>query len=211
MVINIDVISAFLSGSLATLVIREILNQINRKIDFSRELKKIVYQKKLEKAENAVAYYWTYLNKAVEVKKSIETINKALSEIDETELDVEIVLDTLSKNSKTLEDLAGHKYFSINAVHLYFDLEDDDSWSEEDTGKLYDCIAEMKYRDNDIKFWMSLYNAHAENDEQIASNYWEEMKKVLPAYQASLQKFVNLLEKNKQATHLIVRKIKSQI
>lgn len=211
MITDTEVVSAFLTGSLATLTIREILNQINKKIDFSRDLKKIVYQKKLEKAENAVAYYWTYFNKAVEVKKSIETINKALSEIDETELDVEIVLDTLSKNSKILEDLAGDKYFSINAVHLYFDLEDDESWSEEDTGKLYDCIAEMKYRDNDIKFWMSLYNAHAESNERIANSYWEEMKEVLPAYQASLQKFVNLLEKNKLATHLMVRKIKNQI
>jgi hypothetical protein len=66
MTIDINTISAFLTGSIATLVIREIINQINRKVDFNRDLTKIAYQKKLEKAENAVAYYWTYLNKAIE-------------------------------------------------------------------------------------------------------------------------------------------------
>jgi hypothetical protein len=211
MTIDINTISAFLTGSLATLVIREIINQINRKVDFNRDLTKIAYQKKLEKAENAVAYYWTYLNKAIEVKKSIETIHKALNEIDETELDVEIVCETLTQNSKILADLAGDKYFSINAVHLYFDLEDEKSWSEEDLGKLYDCIAEMKYRDNDVQFWMSLHNSHIDNDEQLAENYWTEMKKVLPDYLAALQKFTDLLEKNRQATYLIIKKIKQQI
>jgi hypothetical protein len=145
------------------------------------------------------------------LKKSIETIHKALNEIDETELDVEIVCDTLTQNSKILNDLAGDKYFSINAVHLYFDLEDEESWSEEDLGQLYDCIAEMKYRDNDVQFWMSLHNSHIDNDEEIAENYWTEMKKVLPDYLTALQKFTDLLEKNRQATYLIIKKIKKQI
>ena len=211
MTIDISTISAFLTGSIATLVIREVFNQINKKVDFNRDLVKITYQKKLEKAENAIAYYWTYLNKAVEVKKSIETILKALNEIDEAELDIEIIGDTLTQNSRILDDLAGDKYFSINAVHLYFDLEDEESWNEEDIGKLYDCIAEMKYRDNDVQFWISLHNSHVDNDERLAENYWNEMKKVLPDYLVSLQKFIDLLEKNRQATHLIIKKIKKQI
>jgi F0F1-type ATP synthase gamma subunit len=127
MTFDLNTITAFLTGSIATLIIREVFNQINKRIDFSRELKKITYQKKLEKAESAVAYYWTYLNKAIEIKKSIETIHKALNEIDEAELDVEIVIDTLTQNSKILTDLAGDKYFDINGIHLYFDLEDENS------------------------------------------------------------------------------------
>jgi hypothetical protein len=211
MTFDANIITAFLTGSVATLIIKEIFNQINRKVDFNRDLKKIIYQRKLEKAESAVAYYWTYLNKAIEVKKSMETIHKALNGIDETELDVEIVTDTLRQNSKILGDLAGDKYFDINGIHLYFDLEDEKSWSEEDVGKLYDCIAELKYRDNDVQFWVSLHNAQFEKNEQLADHYWAEMKKVLPHYLTSLQNFIDLLEKNRQATYLIVKEIKKQV
>jgi hypothetical protein len=211
MMFDINTITAFLTGSVATLIIREIFNQINRKVDFNRDLKKLTYQRKLEKAESAVAYYWTYLNKAVEMKKSMETIHKALNEIDETELDVEIVADTLSQNGKILDDLAGDKYFDINAIHLYFDLEDDKSWSEEDLGRMYDCLAEMKYRDNDVQFWLSLHSSQLDKDDNLADHYWGEMKKVLPDYLISLQNFIDLLEKNRQATYLIIKKIKIQI
>ncbi len=211
MTFDLNTISGFLTGTIVTLIIREIINQINRKVDYSREIRKITYQKKLEKAESAVAYYWTYLNKAIEVKKSLETVHKAVNEIDETELDVETISDTLNQNSKILTDLAGDKYFDINGIHLYFDLEDEKSWSEEDLGQLYDCIAEMKYRDNDVSFWISLHNAQVEKDVKLADYYWEEMKKVLPGYLDSLQNFINILEKNRQATYLIIKKIKKQI
>jgi hypothetical protein len=76
---------------------------------------------------------------------------------------------------------------------------------------LVDCIAEMKYRDNDVQFWASLHNSHLDKDENLADHYWGEMKKVLPDYLASLQKFIDLLEKNRQATYLIIKKIKKQI
>lgn len=211
MTIDLNTITAFLTGTVVTLIIKEIFNQINRKVDFNRDLKKITFQRKLEKAESAVGYYWTYLSKAVEIKKSLETIHKALNEGDETKLDIEIINETLGQNSKILLDLAGDKYFDINGIHLYFDLEDEESWSEEDLGKFMDCIAEMKYRNNDVNFYASLSNSHFDKDKKMAEVYWNEMKKVLPAYLISLQNFIDLLEKNRQATHALIKKIKKQI
>lgn len=211
MTFDFTTISAFLTGSLATLIIREIFNQINKKIDFSRDLKKITYSKKLEKAEKAVAFYWTYTSKVIEVKKSVETIQKALNEVDDTQLDIEIVSSTLAQNAKTLEDLSGDKYFDINAVHLYFDLEDEKSWNEEDVGKAYDCIAEMQYRNNDVQFWLTASNAQTGKDEGLEEYFWNEMKKCLPGYLESLQNYIDLLEKNKQTTNDMIKKIKKQI
>lgn len=75
--IDINILTGILGGSLATLVAKEILNQINKRQDFTRELKKVTYIKKLEKAENAIAFYWTYLNKVTEMKKSLEFVIKA--------------------------------------------------------------------------------------------------------------------------------------
>ena len=211
MTFDFTTISAFLTGSLATLILREIFNQINKKIDFSRDLIKITYEKKLEKAEKAVAFYWTYTSKVIEVKKSVETIQKALNEVDDTQLDIEIVSSTLGQNAKILDDLSGDKYFDINAVHLYFDLEDEKFWNEEDVGKAYDCIAEMQYRNNDVQFWLAASNAQNGKDEGLEEHYWNEMKKCLPTYLESLQNYIDLLEKNKQATNNMIKKIKKQI
>lgn len=207
-----NLILGALGGSIGTLIIKEIINQINKKVDFNRDIKKITYVKKLEKAESAVAYYWTYLNKVVEVKKSLETVLKAVSEIDESEKDIEIVQETLNQNSKILAELAGDKYFDINGIHLYFDLEDEKEWSEEDLGKMIDSVSEVKYHDNDIQFWASLHNAHLDkNKNEEANFYWEKVKEVLPKYVSSLQNFIDLLQKNRHATYSIIKKIKRQI
>lgn len=210
--IDASTISAFLTGSLATLFIREIFNQINKRVDFTRDLRKITYQRKLDKAESAVAYYYTYISKAIELKKSMETVHKALNEIDETKLDIEIISQALSQNSSILQQLSGDKYFDINAVHLYFDLENTQAWSEEDIGALYECIAEMKYHDNDISFWASLHNSHLDKQEDtLAEKYWSEMKNHLPLYLNTLENFISLLEKNKQGTALMINTIKTQL
>lgn len=211
MTFDFTTISAFLTGSVVTLIIREVLNQINKKIDFSRELKKITYEKKLEKAEKAVAFYWTYTSKVIEVKKSIETIQKALNEVDDSQFDIAIVAQTLSQNGKILDELGGEKYFDINAVHLYFDLADENFWNEQDIGKAYDCIAEMQYRNNDLQFWLSASNSQIDKNEELEEHYWNEMKKCLPTYLASLQSYIDLLERNKVSTNNMIKKIKRQI
>lgn len=210
--IDLSMLSAFLSGSAITLLIREVINQINRKVDFDRDLEKMTYQRKLQKAESAVAYYWTYLDKAILIKSSIQIIRRALQEIDETQLDFDVIAEALEKNSNALNDLAGDKYFDINGIHLYFDLKDDESWSEEDLGKLSSCIAEIKYRENEVQYWLSLHENSINNkDHRLEDHYWSEMKKVLPAYVVTLENYITLLEKNKLATHLVINKIKKQL
>jgi|JI10StandDraft_1071094.scaffolds.fasta_scaffold00949_6 magnesium-transporting ATPase (P-type) len=207
-----NLILGALGGSIGTLIIKEIINQINRKIDFNRDIKKLTYVRKLEKAESAIAYYWTYLNKVIEVKKSFEIIIKVVNEIDESEKDIEIIQDTLDQNSKILAELAGDKYFDVNGIHLYFDLEDENEWSEEDLGEMVGCISEAKYHDNEIQLWASLHNKHLDKNEEHAANYyWEKVKEVLPKYVNSLQNFIDLLQKNRLATYSIIKKIKKQL
>jgi len=66
---DLKIIIGLLSGSLSTLLIREVFNQINRKVDFNRDLKKLTFERKLDKAEKAVGFYSTYLNTIIEIKK----------------------------------------------------------------------------------------------------------------------------------------------
>jgi hypothetical protein len=210
--IDTNALVGILSGSLATLVIKEILNQINKRQDFTRELKKVTYTRKLEKAENAIAYYWTYLNKVIEMKKSLEVIIKAINEFDEKENDVEFIQQIMTTTSQALTDLAGDKYSNVNAIHLYFDLEDNEKWNENDIENLLKYLAETKAIDNEIQFWTDWHNhANKLNDIQQSDIYWNKAISLLPTYVSSLQNVINCIEKNKTASKAIINSIKRQL
>jgi len=202
----------FLSGSLVTLVIKELINQFNKRQDFQREIKKVTYIRKLEKAEKAVAFYWTYLNRVTEIKKSFEVVITAINELNEKDNDMQIVQDVLNKNGVALAELSLEKYLDINSVHLYFDLEDKEKWDENDIGTLLKSMAETKSIDNDIKFWTNLHdNYNSQNDPQRADHCWTKAIELLPTYISHLQKVIDIFEKNKNASYSIVQTLKQQI
>jgi tetratricopeptide (TPR) repeat protein len=210
--IDINTITGILGGSLATLIVKEILNQINKRQDFKRELKKLTYIKKLERAESAIAYYWTYLGKVTEMKKSLEFIIKAVNEMDEKAYDIEIIQQTMHNTGLAITELSGEKYSNINSIHLYFDLENIDKWNEKDLENLLKSLSETKALDNEIKFWIDLYNnANKVNDFKQADLYWNKALEILPGYISSLQNFIDSIERNKLAIHGIVQKIKGEL
>lgn len=210
--LDTNTLTGILGGSLATLIIKEILNQINKRQDFNRELKKITYTKKLEKAENAIAFYWTYLNSITEMKKSLEFVVKAINEIEEKDYDIEIILEIINKSGQAITNLSGDKYSNINSIHLYFDLEDTEKWNEVDLENLLASLSETKAIDNELKFWADLYdNANKVNDIKQADLYWNKAVELLPIYVASLQKFIDTIERNKNALYGIVQTIKNDL
>ncbi len=212
MLVEYNGIIGFLGGSLLTLAIKEIINQINKKQDFARELTKSTYLRKLEKAENAIAYYWTYLNKIVELKKSLQVIIQAVNELEEKNNDTQIILRILEQNSKVLVELAGDKYSDINSVHLYFELEDSEKWGEQDIELFLKALTETKSVDNDIQFWSTLYNNHqSRNETQKADFCWNKAVELFPNYVSSLQKIIDILERNRVASYSMITKLKSQI
>jgi tetratricopeptide (TPR) repeat protein len=210
--IDLNILTGILGGSLATLIAKEILNQINKRQDFTRDLKKVTYIRKLEKAENAIAFYWTYLSKVTELKKSLEFIIQAINEIDEKDYDIEIIQAVMTNSGQAITDLSGDKYSNINSIHLYFDLEDNNSWNENDMENLIKALSETKSLDDEIKFWIDLHdNAIKVNDKRQAGLYWNKSIEILPTYVKSLQNFIDSIERNKNAMHGIVRTIKKDL
>lgn len=207
---DLKILIGILSGSLGTLLLKEIFNQINRKVDFKRDLKKITFIRKLEKAEKAVSFYSTYLNSVIETKKSFEVIISALKE--DTDVDISIIESILKQHSENLTDLMKNAYPESNAVHLYFDLENLEKWNESDLSSFLENLAETKYKDNDIQFWLNIYNSHLEKGESDKADfYWKKIEEMLPVYTESLQKVVLSLERNRLAIYDIIRSIKNQL
>lgn len=210
--IDEKILTGLLGGSLVTLVVKEALNQFNKRQDFNRELKKITYLRKLEKAENAIAFYWTYLNKVTEMKKSLEFVIKAIQEIDKNRYDIEIIMEVINKTGQAITDLSGDKYSNINSVHLYFDLEDIDKWNETDMENVLKALSETKSIDNEIKFWTGMHeSANKINDVVQADICWKNAVELLPTYVNSLQNFIDCIERNKNAMNGIVQTIKKDL
>jgi len=209
---NFEILIGFLSGSLITLIVKEVLNQINKKIDFNRELNKITYVRKLDKAENAIAFYYNYLNRIIEMKKSLEVVMEAIKELDKKDYDVEIIQNILEQNGKLILELTSAKYFDINSIHLYFELEDTAHWDESDVFEFLKALSETKSIDQDIELWIDFYNSHLEKGDFHNSNYyWSKALELIPSYIDSLQNLIYRVEKIKLASNSFIQKIKTQL
>jgi hypothetical protein len=207
---NLESIVSLLSGSLITLIIKGLIDFANKERAFNRELNRITYSRKLEKAENAVAFYSSYLTTLIEMKKSLEVMVTALRE--NPEIDFGIVQSILDQNSNSLNLLMQNSHHQSNAIHLYFDLENEKDWNEKDISNMIERIGETKSFDSKIQVWLNLYYDQLEKNEiEIANAYWGKIEEILPLYTDSIQKMIDSFERNKNAIRNIIKEIKNEI
>lgn len=200
-------IIGLLSGSLGTLIIKEIFDFFNKNLEFKRELKKITFTRKLEKAEKAISFFSTYLNTIIEIKKSLEVILTNIK--DDSNIDISIITGFMNQQSLTLNELMKNNYES-NAVHLYFELELTEN--ENDIFKFIESLAETKYIDNSLQFWLKHYNSQLEKGDKVSSDFcWNKIQELMPEYAEKTQKVVDSLETNRQSIYNSIKEIKKQL
>jgi hypothetical protein len=210
--LDAETIVGFLSGSILTLGVKELFNFINKRIGYKRELSKILFEKRLSIGEKAIAYYWTYVDKVHAIKKSLEIIMKGINEIDDPRMDLPIITMILTRSGQALQTLDGDKYFEVNSIHLYFDLNDSNEWSEDDTGEIYKCVAELEFIENEVEYCSeSLKKYRNMNFEPDITFFETKLKDSLSKYVKSLEKYVTMLEKNRSAIYSLIQKIKKQV
>lgn len=201
----------FLSGSFATLIVKELFLQYNKRLDFNRKLTKLTYSRRLETAEKATAYYWTVLNKVAEMKKIYEFMAKALEELN-GKYSLDIIKDILDKNGEILVELSKDKYLDINVIHLYFELEDKEKWDESDYSNMIENISELKSIDEKIQFYLNFHNvAKSRGQENEADKHLNEIIEILPEYLKAIKRFVTHIDKNQKAIRSIIDKIKGDL
>lgn len=71
-------------------------------------------------------------------------------------------------------------------------------------------MSEVKAIDDEIKFWVLLYDSNKNNPQQ-AEALWSKAIELLPTYVASLSEVVIILEKNKEAMKSLINTIKAQL
>lgn len=202
-----DVIIGFLTGSILTEVVRESLRLFTKGIEYKKELAKFTYERKLQLAERAMAFYYTYYERVMEVKKSYEIYIKLLDEY-KTE-DTEIVQNLIDHNIKSLSELNGDKYIDINSIFLYFDLDHDNYWGEKENGMLTEARVEAAIMEDQIHNWLELFRKHANNTDKSA-DYWIKATELFPEFIDILQHVITLLNKNQESMRRTFNLIRDQ-
>lgn len=212
--INIDwgLISGVLSGSLGTIVVKYFLEQRKEKTQHERELFKLTYQRKLELAEFAIGFYNTYLYKIQAIKLSFQLVNHYIENFQNTELSLDHLQKIIDDNSIQISSLFETQLLSVNKIHLYFELEENDFWTQDKTIGFMDLLTKLR-TDNETMLWyLELINeAENKNDRESAEYYQKEWEKVIPSFSETLSSLVQSLETDSEGTRLMIAKIKFQL
>jgi hypothetical protein len=200
-----DAIIGFLSGSLLTEVLRELLRVFTRRFDLRKDLSKHTYERKLQVAEKAMAYYYTFYERMIHVKKAYEMYAKLW---ENTEPDTEAVEEVIESNTEWLGELNDDKYIDINSVYLYFDLDHKDYFGEKDAGRLTEAKVEAKLMKEEIDHWLSLYN---EVNNEYSEHFYKKANQLGGELKEKLKEIILLLSKNQESYRKILNLIKEQM
>ena len=207
----LQLILGALTGSVGTSVIRALWERFQKKEDFEREIRKMTYSKKLEKAEAAAAFYYTYISRITVIKKSYEGILSAIKEFNAETLDITAFQNAITANAKEMETMENEKFATINAVHLYFDLDDRALWNEGVLGDVLKAFADVAAAENNLKLWTNLYAEYEMSDHEKAERCMKKAIELIPTFIPLYETLIIVLEKNKTASDAMLRKLKEQV
>lgn len=199
-----DAIIGFLSGSLLTEVLRELLRVVTRKFDLRKDLRKHTYERKLQVAEKAMAYYYSFYERIIHVKKSYEMYAKLW---EKTEPETKHIEEIIELNSEWLGELTDDKYIDINSVYLYFDLDHKDYFGEKDAGRLTEVKVEAKLLKEEIDLWLSLYN---ESNHEFSKDFYAKAIQLVGELKGKLKEIILLMSKHQESYRQMLNLIKEQ-
>lgn len=210
--VTLGLISGLLSGSLGTLIVKHFLELRKEKTQHERELFKITYQRKLELAEAATGFYYTYLYKVQAINVSFKLMSQYINNFQNTDLSLDHLQKIIDDNSVQISSLVDSQYVNVNKVHLYFELGEYDSWSQEKATFFLDLLTKLRTENETMMWYLELINEAEKNkNDEVVEYYWRELGNILPSYSKNLSSLVDSLEGDSEAVKLMVRKIKDQL
>lgn len=202
-----DVIIGFLSGSLATEMVREIFHFFTRGFDHRRELRKLTYERKLKKAEKATAFYITYYQRVLQVKHAYEVYIK---ELDDININTEAIENVIYNGEKIIEDLNHNKNLDIKSVYLYIETEDDGKAGEKYAAQTTKALNEVAKLEDEIKNLLELSGREDQTDDH-ATKCLVKIVGRMPELAKQLKILVRLLDKTLTNIDETIKSIKRQI
>ncbi len=108
-------ITAGLIGSLVTIIIQAIINAISERVKHKRELRSLVFQRKLEVVEKAMSWYQETLDMYYMFQIALKEYNKECNPITVQKIQVACM-----KSNKLFQETESR----LNSIYLYYDFSD---------------------------------------------------------------------------------------
>ncbi len=108
-------ITAGLIGSLVTIIIQAIINAISERVEHKRELRSLVFQRKLEVVEKAMSWYQETLDMYYMFQTALKEYNKECNPITVQKIQVACM-----KSNKLFQETESR----LNTIYLYYDFSD---------------------------------------------------------------------------------------
>ncbi len=108
-------ITAGLIGSLVTIIIQAVINTVSEKVRHKRELRSLVFHRKLEVVEKAISWYQETLDMYYMLQTALKEYDKDCNPITVQKLHVACM-----KSDKLFQETEKR----LNAIYLYYDFSD---------------------------------------------------------------------------------------
>jgi len=195
MTIDANTIIGFLSGSLGTLIIKNIFDIFKSKTEFKRELKKKFFEKKLEAADKAVANLYTLSNSVGILSSSYEMMSDP-----KRNFSYQVFKAIVESSSKRIEKLSDISMSSINSIYLYTNLDNELSWTDNDDKRFLDNYSDLCAQDSNLLNAMAAYDYSLKNDTpEQQEKIRKDIQDLLLLLKAKMFDISQLLNQMKQA------------
>lgn len=206
-------IAGLLGGSLGTLLITAIINHFTKIGDHKRELIKLTYLRRLEIAENGVAFYSNYQYNIVQMRNALESIIAVVKELerdkDYDDFEIGIIQTLMTDISNKIALMFENNALEVQSVNLYFEFASSTKFSLSD---FYNALGRAKSLDSKIEMFNNLASHEYDKGDSIAGDeYMRKGLDLLPQYIVELQKIIDILVFDSDQAQAVVKSIKSQI
>lgn len=216
---NYEQISAFLGGTVGTLIVKGISDYYSKNRDHKQHLQKLSYERKLEVGEAAIAFFSYYRYNVINMRSGLKaTINAIEHFFNSSDDDTGIITDltdiqaSMVRVGVAINEMFGNKYQEILAMNLYFDFPDSNDSMGENITAMFTAIGQAKATDNDIAFFMKQSDdAESAGNEEAHKSYYQYVLSLLPGYKDQIDTILKMLEQDVVNTVSNINSIKKQL
>lgn len=194
-------IIGILTGSLGTIVVKGIIDFFNKSAEHKREIKRGFYGKKLASAEETIRSLFNNYQSMIVIVNAID--NLVESDMDGDFFD-QIWTSYYAQMTKAEEQLLS------SSASLYFQLENDELWSNEDQKELLEIYSNVKILSDEIQYLNSLIDESDDDEVKTKTEIYIEEELRAPLI-LEMKRLAEKLRKSYQGIFKTIESIKKEV
>ena len=197
------------------MLIKSDLDIYQKERDNKRQMQKLSYERKIQIAESAVAFYSHYRYNVVQLKSCYQTVLQFIEQIDDEGnipgFNMSLLFEHTQHISEVIKLMFGQAYKDVLSMNLYFDFSGSQYFKPENLLKMNTAVGKVKAIDTDIEFWNNQADiAYDAGNDELGDGYIKQGIELLPGYGESLKIVVELLDLDSKGAEELVATVKAQ-